>query len=123
MTNTFGRIVKYMSQPEPDGAVLVQVADVEGDPFDLRIEPQDVPKLLGVLQRAMMQMAQGSDRDLMFQEATIEHIQLGFGGGEVAILVSTDEIGTIALQGTEDAFRALGVTSAQAMEFLSGDPH
>ena len=103
--------------------MLLQAAEVGREPFDVRIEPLEVPKLLGVLQRAMIQMAQGNAQEMMFQEATIDHIQLGFGGGEVAILVSTDEIGTIALQGTEEAFRALGVTSAQAMELVSGKSH
>ena len=112
-----------MSQPEEDGSVVIQVAIAGSEPLDVRIGPQDVPKLLGVLQRAMMQKPKESDQEIALQEATIDHIQLGFGGGDVAVVVSTDQIGTVALQGSEEGFRALSALAEQAAEFISSNRH
>lgn len=123
MTKSYGQIIAYMSQPEEDGSVVIQVANAGSEPLDVRIEPQDVPKLLGVLQRAMMQKPQGSGQEIALQEVTIDHIQLGFGGGEVAVVVSTDQIGTIALQGNEEGFRVLSTLAEQAAEFISTSRH
>lgn len=117
------QITGYMSQPEPDGSVTLHVAGPEGEPFAIRIEPNAVPRLLGLLQRAVIQTSQGSEKEISLQEATMEHIQLGYGGGEVAVLVSTDEIGTIALQGSTEAFRSLSVASQQAAELRSSRSH
>lgn len=106
MTDEIGRIVGIGDQAEPDGSHMVQVA--LGDcTIEVRIDREQVATLLNHFQLAAMVQTQTETRTLSFPEIDATQIALAHKGREVALMVSTAQMGTLVIRLTDDQMNDL----------------
>lgn len=123
MGTMVGRIVGIKPEPEIDGSVMLQVADFDSEPFEILLNHHDVRALLSTLQKALLRQIEGTGERAAYLQATIEKAQFAFQGNKAALLVSTDQLGSLALSVDETVLRALGAAVDSALDHLTASRH
>jgi len=111
-----GRIAGIKPVPESDGSHVIQVADPSGGQFDVLLSPDEVSRLASALQSTAMLHRAGRAQRLI--QLRLLDAVLGFQGEEVALLLSTDQVGTLALHVDEWRLRRLEQEIRDALVFL-----
>ena len=102
MSKNVGSITGIKPEAEPDGGHMIKVADFGGEPFEVWIRPDQIAQLLNVLQEGVISRAMATADNARFPTLTAETIGLAHQGREVALLVSTTEIGSLVLQASDE---------------------
>lgn len=122
MGEAFGSIVAIKQALEADGSLMLQVADFGGKPFGVRLDPEDVRSLLSKLQKALTRQIEGTGKEGAYLQAAIQQVQLAYHGSRAALLVTTDQLGAIALTADKKMLLALRDAVDRALEH-SGPRH
>lgn len=120
MTDEIGSIVGIKEQTEADDSYMLQVGLADRI-IEVRIKQEHIPSLLAQLQSAAMTHAQEKAHNLNFPELEVQKIGLAHREREVALLVSTDQIGTLVLRMT-DRQRDMLMSELQRMKTYRSAP-
>ena len=107
MSRTVGSITGINPEAEPDGGHMIEVADFNGEPFEVWIRPDQISQLTKVLQEGLIKQAMATEDNAPFPTLTAESIGLAHRGREVALLVSTTEAGSLVLRASDEVLTNL----------------
>jgi hypothetical protein len=123
MAEAYGSIVGMKDDLEDDGSLMLQVADFGGEPFEVWVRSDVVRELLSRLQQAQLRQIEGTGGQATYLQANIQKVQIAYQGATAALLVSTDQLGSLALSADEQMLGALGAEIEKAREYLSRRRH
>ncbi len=121
MTSEIGHVTGTRDQAEPDGSHMIEVS--HGDcVIEVRIDPEQVAILLNRLQLTAMAHAQATAQNMTFPELTATRIALAHRGREVAMMVSTAQIGSLVVRLSDPLFETLRSEVDRMKTYRSAPP-
>jgi len=116
----YGSIDEVKEAAEPDGSLLIKAHDFGGKPFEILVTREEVAKLLVLFQEAAIRRANLGGPSLQMMEVNVTDVGLAHQGKQTAMMVSTAQIGALALVIPPELLDRLRGEIDRALVYLSG---
>jgi len=121
MTDNIGHVIGTGDHTEPDGSHMIQVQFNDGV-REVRIHHEHIPPLLNRLQLAAMKQAQEMVHTVPYLQVSVTEFGIAHQSQRAELSVSTDQIGAILIQMTDEQIETLELEIDRLKSYRSAPP-